>query len=174
MTKFSNESITFLEKVCTSVTTNLLIFHMEIETPYTCITYILHMQQTMAQCISIWLTLCQDWYVIFLQIPTRHLKSSLNYITSSDQVKSIIISVTNLKKGIRGCTQTTMTGFWLFFEHLPPCVDIYYGMNVDKKGTFLDHLPISSCKSSLWMTLRICTVCTQNSLHILKAASNIS
>ena len=28
-----------------------------------------------------------------------------------------------------------------FFDHLPPCVDIFYGMNVEKKWTFLDHLP---------------------------------
>ena len=40
MAKFSNESTTFLEKVCTSVTTNLLIFHLEIETPYTYMHYI--------------------------------------------------------------------------------------------------------------------------------------
>ena len=30
---------------------------------------------------------------------------------------------------------------WQDFDHLPPCVDIFYGMNVDKKWTFLDHLP---------------------------------
>ena len=28
-----------------------------------------------------------------------------------------------------------------FFYHLPPCVDMFYFMNVDKKWTFLDHLP---------------------------------
>ena len=39
------------------------------------------------------------------------------------------------------------------FYHLPPCVDIFYDMNVDKKWTFLDHLPNLSCKRSLWMTL---------------------
>ena len=36
-----------------------------------------------------------------------------------------------------------------FFYHLPTCIDIFYGMNVDKKWTFLDHLPTSSCKRSL-------------------------
>ena len=36
-----------------------------------------------------------------------------------------------------------------FFDHLPPCVDIFYGMNVDKKWTFLDNLATSSCKRSL-------------------------
>ena len=54
--------------------------------------------------------------------------------------------------GTRGRSQTTMTRFWLFFDHLPPWVDIFYGMNVDKKWTFLAHLPTSSCKRSLWMT----------------------
>ena len=39
-----------------------------------------------------------------------------------------------------------------FFDHLPPCVDIFYAMNVDKKRTFLDHLPTSSCKGSLGTT----------------------
>ena len=32
------------------------------------------------------------------------------------------------------------------FDHLPPCVDIFYGMKVYKKWTFLDHLSTSSCK----------------------------
>ena len=36
-----------------------------------------------------------------------------------------------------------------FFDHLPPCVDIFYGITVDKKWTFLDHLPTSACKCSL-------------------------
>ena len=50
---------------------------------------------------------------------------------------------------VRGRSQTTLTRFWLFFDHLPPCVDIFYGTNVDKKWTFLDHIPTSSCKRSL-------------------------
>ena len=29
----------------------------------------------------------------------------------------------------------------VFFDHLPPCVDIFYGIHVDKKWTFLDYLP---------------------------------
>ena len=32
-------------------------------------------------------------------------------------------------------------------------IDIFCGMNVDKKWTFLDHPPTSSCKYSLWTTL---------------------
>ena len=37
-----------------------------------------------------------------------------------------------------------------FFDHLPPSVEIFYGMNVDKKQTY--HLPTSSCKHSLRTT----------------------
>jgi hypothetical protein len=35
----------------------------------------------------------------------------------------------------RGHSQTTLRRFWIFgfFDHLPPCLDIFYGMNVDKK-----------------------------------------
>ena len=43
-----------------------------------------------------------------------------------------------------GRSPTTLTRFWLF-DHLPPCIDIFYGMNVVKKGTFWDHLPTSPC-----------------------------
>ena len=39
-----------------------------------------------------------------------------------------------------------------FFDHLKPCVDIFYGMNIEKKWTFLDKLPTLSCKRSLWTT----------------------
>ena len=40
--------------------------------------------------------------------------------------------------------------FLAFFDHLTPCVDIFYLINVDKNKTFLDYLPTSSCKRSLW------------------------
>ena len=53
---------------------------------------------------------------------------------------------------LRGHSQTTLTRFWFFFHNLPPCVDIFYGMNVDKRWIFMDHLPTSSCKCSLWTT----------------------
>ena len=33
------------------------------------------------------------------------------------------------------------------------CVDIFRGMNFDKKWAFVDHLPILSCKRSLWTML---------------------
>ena len=42
---------------------------------------------------------------------------------------------------LRSCSQTTLTRILGFFDHLPPCVYIFYGINVDKKWTFLDYLP---------------------------------
>ena len=42
--------------------------------------------------------------------------------------------------------------FGVFMTTYPLCVDNFYGMDVDKKWTFLDHLPTSSCKHSLWTT----------------------
>ena len=36
-----------------------------------------------------------------------------------------------------------------FFDHLPSSVDNFYGINVDKKWTFLDHLPTLSFKRCL-------------------------
>ena len=46
-----------------------------------------------------------------------------------------------------------LTILWLFLTtYLFPSFDIFYLMNVDKKWTFLDHLPPSSCKRSLWTT----------------------
>jgi hypothetical protein len=38
-----------------------------------------------------------------------------------------------------------------FFNHLPPYVDIFYGINIDKKGTFLDYLPTLSCNRTLFV-----------------------
>ena len=55
--------------------------------------------------------------------------------------------------GPRDRSQTTLTKVWLLhIYHLPPCVDIFYGINVDKMCTFLNHLLTLSCKRSLWKT----------------------
>ena len=39
-----------------------------------------------------------------------------------------------------------------FFDHQSHCVDIFNGMIIEKKWPFMDHLPTSSCKRSLWTT----------------------
>ena len=44
--------------------------------------------------------------------------------------------------------QTYVDKILAFIDNLSPCIDIFYDMNVDKKWTFLDHLP-TSC---LWTT----------------------
>ena len=43
--------------------------------------------------------------------------------------------------------------FRLFLTtYLRTYVDIFYLINLDKKSTFLDYIPLSSCKRSLWTT----------------------
>ena len=34
------------------------------------------------------------------------------------------------------------------FDHLPPYVDIFYLIRVDKKSIFFDYIPTSSCQLS--------------------------
>ena len=53
---------------------------------------------------------------------------------------------------VRGHFSTTLTGFWLFFDHRPSSIDIFYPINVDKESTFLDYLRTSSCQCRLWTT----------------------
>ena len=53
---------------------------------------------------------------------------------------------------VRGRSQTTLTKFCPFCYRLPPSVENFLIMNVDKKSTFLDYLPPFSCKRSLWTT----------------------
>ena len=36
------------------------------------------------------------------------------------------------QNNIGGRSQTKLTIFWLFWKHLPSCVNIFYGINVDK------------------------------------------
>ena len=51
-------------------------------------------------------------------------------------MKSTAILPSIVSFWFRGRSQTTLTRFWLFFDHLPPCVDIFYGINVEKSGHF--------------------------------------
>ena len=44
----------------------------------------------------------------------------------------------------KGAFTNYVDKFMTFFDHLPPYVDIFYGINVDKKRTFLDHLLTST------------------------------
>ena len=59
----------------------------------------------------------------------------------------IVISLVLL---FRSRSQTTLTSFLSFFDHLPPSVDIFYLIKVDKTSTFLDYLPPTFCNRSLW------------------------
>ena len=57
-----------------------------------------------------------------------------------DKEEHIAVFHVNLQQDIlsvvRGRSKTMLTIFWL-----PPCVNIFYGINIDEKWTFLDHLP---------------------------------
>ena len=74
-------------------------------------------------------------------------KSSFACLSSHSMLKADYYATLDF----RGCSQTTLTRFWLFWPPTPS-VDILHGMNIDKKWTFLYHLPIMSCKRSLWTT----------------------
>ena len=74
----------------------------------------------------IWLTTVQPfsdvliWTRIFIPV------FSLIFLSNPMKLKT--------KQGcclIRGRSKTTLKRFWIFFffDHLPPCVDIFYGMN---------------------------------------------
>ena len=58
-----------------------------------------------------------------------------------------------------------------FLEHLPPCVDRFYSITVDKKWTFLDYLPTSSCKRSLLTTPWSHSQEIQNSFKMFQKSS---
>ena len=47
-----------------------------------------------------------------------------------------------VKEYNKGGSKTTLTSFLAFLDHLPPYVDIFYLINVQKKSTFLNYLPI--------------------------------
>ena len=51
--------------------------------------------------------------------------------------------------GLKGHSLATyVEKIWAFFHHLPPYVDIFYLVRVDKKSTFSDYLPTPSCQHS--------------------------
>ena len=67
-----------------------------------------------------------------------------NALTRRRRAKLKMDIFASAAQSTRSRSQTTLTRFW-FFYHLPPCVEIFYGINVDqKKWTILDHLPTSS------------------------------
>ena len=56
--------------------------------------------------------------------------------------------------GFGGIYKLCWQGFWLFLTTCSPTyVYIFYLIIVDKKSTFLDYLPTSSCQHSLWVSL---------------------
>ena len=95
---------------------------------------------------------CEYWY---------ESSSKSNEANSLDRIRSInlndcLITLLSWMTSATFCLRSSFTNYvdtiLVFFGHLPPYIDILYGINVDKKLIFLDHLPSSSCKRSLWTT----------------------
>ena len=74
----------------------------------------------------------------------------LEWIEIENNHKRILKSIPN-----KGPFTSYIDKILTIFDHLPPCIDIFYGINVDRKWTFLDHLPTLSCKRSLWTTPKL-------------------
>ena len=60
------------------------------------------------------------------------------FLRFSADPRSVMLRLTKYKSiRFRGRSQTSLTVFWYFLTtYLPPCADIFYGINVDKKWTF--------------------------------------
>ena len=57
--------------------------------------------------------------------------------------------VTRLILGLRGRSQTTFTKFGFYWPPTPLCLHFLWYESLQKVN-FFDHLPLSSCKRSLW------------------------
>ena len=68
----------------------------------------------------------------------------------------------------KGAFTNYVDRFMTFFDHLPPYVDIFYLINVDKKSTFLDSLPTSSYQRSLWTPPNVGFVIERMTLRLKK------
>ena len=80
------------------------------------------------------------------------ISSSLNLVfkTSSDQVKLIIISVTNLKEGGKRLFTNYVDKILACFDHLPPALTFTMVWTLTKRGhfwtTYLSHLVNLVCE----------------------------
>ena len=84
-------------------------------------------------------------YILRQDIGVGKCPFSLTLFTENDLTQVVQKS----HKHTQGVFTNSVDKIFAFFDHLPPCIDIFYGMNVRKKLTFLDHLPTLSCKRSL-------------------------
>ena len=64
-------------------------------------------------------------------------------------VWSVVFSKKRLDFIPKGSFTNYVDNILPFFDHLPSSVDNFYGINVDKKWTLLDHVPTLSFKPSL-------------------------
>ena len=57
-----------------------------------------------------------------------------------------------IRLNLRGFHKLLWQDFGFLTTYLSPYIDIFYSIKVEKKRTFLDHLPTTSCKFCLWTT----------------------
>ena len=75
----------------------------------------------------------------------------------------ITLSRGHMPGNIWGRSQTTLTSLCLFFDPLPPYVDIFYLINVDKNKTFLDYqyTPLVNVICERPLIPKWCVICLQ-------------
>ena len=91
--------------------------------------------------------LCISVYII--RIEKYNQVHRVEYIVRDTMPLMRVYQIQPNTKTTQGSFTNYVDNILAFLDLLPPCVDIFYGMNVDQKQlTFLDHLPTSSCKRS--------------------------
>ena len=78
------------------------------------------------------------------------------YFSKNTLIYTLIVVSSEYYISQRACTNAVLGVFHklhlqdlAFFDHLPPSVNIFYGIKVYEKPIFFNHLPPSSCKRSL-------------------------
>ena len=97
----------------------------------------------------------------------------LHTLTKSGYLLSSVRIEGRELRGSKGWFRNYVNEVFAFLDHLLPCVDIFYSVNVDKKWTFLEHLSILSCKRSFWATPKHCQhFCTKT--HVIYRYINLN
>ena len=56
---------------------------------------------------------------------------SFDNIWSGNTEKKSVKGLHSFSFSLGGRSQTTLTKIWAFFDHLPPSIDIFYGIDID-------------------------------------------
>ena len=80
--------------------------------------------------------LLYSWHFLFLQHIMFYESICYQMKNLSNQRVQILVSGKKIHSSIKGSFTNYVYKILAFFDHLPTCVDIFYGMIVDKKWTF--------------------------------------